>query len=553
MTYLVLARKWRPQSWDDMVAQEHVTATLRNAIQHDRLAHAYLFTGPRGVGKTSAARILAKALNCEKGPTLTPCNECSSCIEIADGRSVDVFEIDGASNRGIDEVRSLRENIRYAPARGEYRIYIIDEVHMLTTEAFNALLKTLEEPPDHVLFIFATTQPQKVPATIVSRCQRFDFRRINIQEIVQRLRQICQEEKIDIDDEALLLIAKKADGSLRDSQSILDQMISYKEDRIKVEHVIKGLGLIEQEIFFEVTDVLTTKKINDGLALVERIVSGGYDIEEFLLGLADHLRNLLVVQSLGSADLVDVAEVHKNRYMSIAPTFQTEDLLRLIRIVSDTRVALKRSVNPRLPLELAVVRMIKLDRTVDIEDLLSRLESLGEGGGVRNDNPVSPVIGENDTSPTGDEQKSDMAESKNPDDERKHPKEDEKKSSVMLEEVQVQWEEIIRRIKHKKITVGSFLQEGILLSAEGDTIEIGFGLSNGFHIDAIMRSKEIVSEALREVLGKKVEFRCVKRDLPQREVISSSKGEREDYLKKLGEENPVIKKIVTDFDAEFVD
>jgi len=227
MSYVVLARKWRPMKFEKVVAQSHVTTTLSNAIKNDRLASAYLFSGPRGIGKTTTARIFAKAINCDKGPTPTPCNECSSCTEITGSRSLDVFEIDGASNRGIDEVRNLRENLRYAATQGKYKIYIIDEVHMLTTEAFNALLKTLEEPPAKVLFIFATTEPHKVPATILSRCQRYDFRRIPLNEIVQQLQNICTSEKINIDEKSLFLIARKSDGSLRDSQSLLFRLINY--------------------------------------------------------------------------------------------------------------------------------------------------------------------------------------------------------------------------------------------------------------------------------------------------------------------------------------
>jgi len=550
MTYLVLARKWRPQSWGDVVAQKHVTTTLQNAIEHNRLAHAYLFTGPRGVGKTSAARILAKALNCEKGPMSTPCNACSSCIEIAESRNIDVFEIDGASNRGIDEVRNLRENIRYTPAKGNYRIYIIDEVHMLTQPAFNALLKTLEEPPSHVLFIFATTEPHKVPATIISRCQRFDFHRISMQDILLRLKKICQKEKIEIDEEALFLIARKADGSLRDSQSILDQIVSYTEGKIEADHVIQALGLIEQELFFEVTDVLASGEVSEGLALVEKVVSGGYDVEEFLVGLAEHLRNLLVVWSLKSADLVEVSEEHKKRYLEIAPRFQEEDILRLIRIVSDTLVSLKRSVNPRLPLEVAVVKMAKLDKTVAIEDLLTRLENLIEGSGEKSGAPEASVQSEGDLS--GDEKKPRVTDEENSGGGKGTSVENEKKNRVTMKEVQEKWEEIVQRIKHKKITVGSFLQEGVLLGVEENTVQIGFGPSNGFHIDSIMRSKDLVLEVLREVFGTDVKFYCVKKDLPQRES-TSSKEKKLAHLKALSEEKPLIKKIVDDLDAEIVE
>lgn len=552
MSYLVLARKWRPQTWEDVVAQEHVTSTLKNAISHNRLAHAYLFTGPRGVGKTSAARILSKALNCEKGPTVTPCNKCSSCLEITDGRNVDVLEIDGASNRGIDEVRNLRENIKYTPAGGKNRIYIIDEVHMLTNEAFNALLKTLEEPPEHVLFIFATTEPHKVPATIVSRCQRFDFHRISIQEIMSSLKSICQQEKISIDDQALLLIARKADGSLRDSQSILDQMISFAEGKIETTHVIKALGLIELETYFEVTDVLLSNDTAKALKLVDQIVFKGYDIGEFLAGMADHLRNLLIARSMKSTDLIEVSDDHKKRYMDVSAHFQEEDLLRLIRLVSEISASLKRTQHPKLLLETAMVRMIKMDKTVQIQDLLSRLGNSQQ--------TESPAAAGTDSKNLQDQQSSAATGKQNQDAER--PKADsagvdtdsgQKKTELTLQDIQNGWDDFIARVRKKKITVGSFLQEGVLLDVKKEVVQIGFGLSNGFHIDAIERARNLVTDTLKEVYGKKMKFQCVKKDFQDKKKSHVSKEDKMKTLQKISEKEPAIKKILNDFDAEIIE
>jgi DNA polymerase-3 subunit gamma/tau len=248
MSYIVLARRYRPQNFDELIGQSHVALTLKNALALNRIAHAYLFSGPRGVGKTSAARILAKSLDCEKRKDHSPCNTCVSCEEITKGISMDVIEIDGASNRGIDEIRNLRENVKFAPVSGKYRIYIIDEVHMLTKEAFNALLKTLEEPPPHVIFIFATTEPYKVPLTIISRCQRFDFRRVSVNEIVKHLQYIAGKENIDVEDEALYLIAQASEGSMRDSQSLLDQAVSYSGKKIAKKDVQDFLGLTEEKL-----------------------------------------------------------------------------------------------------------------------------------------------------------------------------------------------------------------------------------------------------------------------------------------------------------------
>ncbi len=558
MSYLVLARKWRPLVWEEMLGQEHVTSTLKNAIKNERLAHAYLFTGPRGVGKTTAARILAKSLNCQKGISVVPCNKCSNCKEISDGINTDVYEIDGASNRGINEIRSLREKIKYMPSGARYKIYIIDEVHMLTKEAFNALLKTLEEPPEHVIFIFATTEPHKVPTTIISRCQRFDFRRISTKEIMKSLRTICKEENIKIDDEAIQLISMKADGSLRDSQSILDQMISYTEGTITGEDVIKALGLIEQEVFFQLTDIVHNKDLKKGIQLVEDVVSKGYDVEEFLSGLEDHLRNLLFVVSTKNTELLQTSETYKKRYLTQTEMFEEGDILRLIKIISDARIKLKRGVQPRFQLELTVIKMIKMDKTFTIEDLITQVKEIAVTMPLDQKNTVK----KNPSQDKQDSQTKDQRSEKNKTEKNTLEKkktenisnpgdQQEKKKLLTFDQISSKWPEFIKQIKHKKITLGSFLVEGVLYNLKNKNIEVVFGLDNNFHIDAINRSRDIVAEVLKEVYNQELYIKCIKKDLPK----SRKKGmmsNKEQSLKDVLDNDKLLKGLIDNIDAEII-
>jgi DNA polymerase-3 subunit gamma/tau len=294
--YLVLARKWRPQVFEDVVGQDHVVKTLKNAIRRDRVAHALIFSGPRGIGKTSVARILAKALNCEKGPAETPCNECTNCREITEGVSMDVREIDGASNRGIDEVRELRENVKFSPLTSRYKVYIIDEVHMLTKEAFNALLKTIEEPPPHVIFMFATTEVHRVPATILSRCQRHEFRRMSIKQISATLRKIATAEGIEISDAGLTLIAEGAEGSLRDAESIFDQVISYAGTVVKDGDVETLLGFTDRKLLYDISRAVLGRDAKAALRILDEGYYAGVDMKQFYQMLQRHFMNLLLVK-----------------------------------------------------------------------------------------------------------------------------------------------------------------------------------------------------------------------------------------------------------------
>jgi len=375
--FQVTARKWRPMRFDDVVGQDHVTRTLKNAIREKRLAHAYLFTGQRGCGKTTVARILAKAINCPNAAKndFEPCNECDICLSITEGRSMDVSEIDGASNNGVDDVRSLRDNVKYPPLQGEHKVIIIDEVHMLSTSAFNALLKTLEEPPKHLVFVFATTEVQKVLPTILSRTQRYDFRRLQLDEITGRLRFIADADGIAIDDEALLIVAKKADGSMRDAQSIFDQVVAFCGHNVDTDKVREALNLIDTDFFFEVTDAIQEQAAAKAFELGHHIISRGYDIEEFFIGLMEHFRNILTVLITQSVKFVEVSKSHQERYVNVAQDFSEGDLLRLIRLGTNALERLKVSQQPRIVLEVTLTEMMLMERALELKTLLTEIRS----------------------------------------------------------------------------------------------------------------------------------------------------------------------------------
>ncbi|MFQ5541560.1 MAG: DNA polymerase III subunit gamma/tau [Candidatus Binatia bacterium] len=409
MFYKVLARKWRPRQFEEIVGQGHITRILVNAILSNRIAHSYLFTGVRGVGKTTAARILAKALNCEKGPIPNPCGQCANCSEISNGNSMDVFEIDGASNRGIDEVRQIIENIRYQPAKSRFKIYIIDEVHQVTKDAFNALLKTLEEPPPFGKFILATTEPHRVPETILSRCQRFDFRRISSREIVRRLSDIARDENLQVTQGALLLIARESEGSMRDAQSLLEQVLSYavpttsgQESGMQIdERLLQDiLGIAERKLLYELSKAVLEGQPKRCIELVAEVMAQGLDLARLSRELVEHFRNLLVarlVQQKGEGGKGYESESSELGLLFDLPDLEFEDLSRQVsevsvetlmdffRLMSDGDMEVARSPYPRFALETILVRLATLPKVIPVAEALERLESmerrLSEGGG----------------------------------------------------------------------------------------------------------------------------------------------------------------------------
>ncbi len=380
--YLVTARKYRPQRFRELVAQAHVAQALINALRLERIAHAYLFTGPRGVGKTTAARILAKAINCTGNPEgeVEPCLNCPSCDDFETQRSLSIFEIDAASNNKVEDIRDLRENVRILPQGGHRKVYIIDEVHMLSNAAFNALLKTLEEPPPHVLFIFATTEPHKVLPTILSRCQRFDFRRIPTNEIVQHLARICEGEGITADEDSLHLIAHKGDGALRDALSVFDQAVALCGSDLKYSTLTDALRVVDVELYFEATRYIAERATGAILGLAERIIADGYDIREFLGGLAEHVRNLLITITLGEHALADVSKNLRSRYTETANAFTETTLLRLLMVIDETQTRLPVSSSPRLAVELALAKMTHLGESVDLSEVLEQIRRLEHAG-----------------------------------------------------------------------------------------------------------------------------------------------------------------------------
>ena len=478
MSYLVTARKWRPMRFDEVTAQEHVTVTMKNAIVRNRIAHAYLFSGPSGVGKTTTARIFAKAINCPNVNDGEPCNECDVCKEITEGRSLNVIEIDGASNRGIDEIRDLRESVRYSPSRLKHKIYIIDEVHMLTKEAFNALLKTLEEPPSYAIFVLATTEPHKVIPTILTRCQRFDFKRIEIEKIIERLRFIAKEEKISVDEESFVTIAKKGDGSMRDALSIFDQVAAFCGNDVKHEVVVNALSLVDAELFFILTDLIEKNDSKGAVELAAQIVSRGYDPVDFLEGLAEHLRNLLIAATTGKGDLIEASEDYKKRYLDSSSKFDRLDLLRFLKATSEAMQQIKYVSQPRIKLEMTLLQLVNMERSVKLSELLQQVEELkknviqvssfgikappgqtvqtgfGNGATAKESGasfsqfkPKNPLVDNQirrDKPPSASEPK--VLESKPP----AHPS-----TQASFQEISVRWEELLQVVRKERIGVWS--------------------------------------------------------------------------------------------------
>jgi DNA polymerase-3 subunit gamma/tau len=484
MPYTVFALKWRPKTFDEIVGQNHIVATLKNAIQKNRLAHAYLFAGPRGVGKTSTARILAKALNCKEGSVVTPCQKCASCIEIAQARSFDVIEIDGASNRGIDEIRTLRENVKFAPAQARFKIYIIDEVHMLTTEAFNALLKTLEEPPEFVKFIFATTQPHKVIPTILSRCQRLDFRRIGLMEIIAQLERIVKEEKIDVDKEVLLAIAKASDGSLRDAESVLDQLVSFAKEKVSLKDAISVLGLVEQEALFAITDKIIQKDARGALGLLNNVIEEGKDISVFLANLIEHLRNLMIAKvTSGDVKLIDLPQEICEKLSRQSEAFSLEEIFSAFNILINAQEMSKRLESGRIPLEISLVRLAH-----DKKGLSGALPDNPKGNLKQSTNPfVKREEAPRDIMKKDSAQKAPAIPS----------------AAISLDAVNEAWHNIIQSLERIKISVATYLKEGEPIKVQGNNLIVAFPKNYSLHKEAldIRENKAIIEKSISEALN----------------------------------------------------
>ena len=506
MSYVVTARKWRPQFFRDVVAQKHVTETLKNAIKSGRIGHAYLFSGPRGVGKTTVARIFAKALNCEKGPAEEPCNECPTCLSIQSGTSLDIQEMDGASNNSVDDARELISNVGYH-SQSHYKIYIIDEVHMLTTPAFNALLKTLEEPPSGVIFVFATTEPQKIPATILSRCQRFDFRRLSVQEIAGKLKKIAETDSITADESALMLIARRASGAMRDGESILEQLKASRGASISVADVNEILGLADREVFFGIIDRCHERDTRGVLELFTAYHEQGGDLKEFVEGLLGHLRDLLYAKFKGGIDQILLSDDMKERIRSQSGWFEQGDIIRMITMVADVESSLGYAVMPVLRIEVALARMAVMETTVELKSLFELLggESALTGAPIPLPQPgdISGTSAEAVVTSGGAHQ---AAKKKTDADlfEKSEEKPDFPKIAPDIDSISSSWKYITDRVSIQKPAIGPVLALGVPESFEKGKLAVRFDAGQEFQMKTCAEYSADIEEIIGTILGMKV-------------------------------------------------
>ncbi len=527
MEYLIYARKFRPQTFEEIVGQETITTTLKNAIRQERVPQSFLFSGPRGVGKTSTARILAKALNCKEGPTEKPCGKCVSCKEIEQGNSMDVLEVDGASNRGIEEIRTLRENVKFKPSAGRYKIYIIDEVHSLTGDAFNALLKTLEEPPAHVKFIFATTESHKVPLTILSRCQRLQFKRISVPEAVEKLEKIAQKEKLKYEKNTLFMIARATEGALRDAESLLDQLASFSEGKIKEEDVLTLLGLAPEEMYVSVLAAIRGKKGDEIFGLVKKLYEEGADLAQFAKGLFEVFRHLLVLKTAPKAEALIEANVEMiAKLRKLAADLPQGELLLALSILQNLQIQLRRPVaSPKLLVEAALLKLVYMDGLRSVEDLVQ-----GASPGYKSSATI-PVMEKKTLKPvtTAEENKASVTNAplsqrgtrgdlnpplspftKGESEDRPVPAVS-PQEGLTLNDVERVWPQVIGIVKAKRMSLSLYLAEAEPAEVEGSVVVLGLPSEFRFHKETLEKdsNKQVIEEAFAQALGKKIRVQCV--------------------------------------------
>ena len=508
MSYKVLSLKYRPQSFLDVIGQDHVTQTLINAFKKNRVGQGYIFTGPRGVGKTTTARILAKGLNCKNSKNGNPCNKCNICDEITEYRNLDVLEIDGASNRGIEEIRNLRELIKFSPMNSLYKIFIIDEVHMLTNQAFNALLRTLEEPPAHGKFIMCTTDIHKVPDTIISRCQRFDFNRISINDIKESVNSILSKEKINSDLESVEAIAVKSEGSMRDALSILDQIIAFSDNKINYKDVEKILGLVSSELYFRLTNSINDKNSDLLLETLTEIRNGGIPIDDVVKGLNVHIRNLMYASLNDGVKALEMSDDLKKEYVKSSKLWDIRDLLRITEVLNDLELNINRSNQPYIMFEISALKLLEMDQSISIEELLNQSSNnvkddvSTEKDQKKNDSILNneieekvikdKVIEKNEVHKK-DEKPDKVIQEKNYDD-----------LSLDIESMKGKWSTIITNVTNVRTSIGIVLEHSSPIDFDKKVLKIGVYNQPKFSLDLLNNNKEVIEKVIANELKQRV-------------------------------------------------